>query len=111
MQDLEDGNQELTRHGEREITAGKLHDQRVPEINRFAEIGEVVGGPRLPLRLSSQLQQEVRLADEVERHVGQRDVFLEDWPMAAPLGEAMAEDQAIVAQAKEEGSQGHPLSC
>jgi hypothetical protein len=111
MQNLEDRDQELARHREREISARKLHDQCVPELDGFAEVGQRVGGPPLPFDLASQLQQKVRLADEVERDVGQRDVLLEDRPMAAPFRETMAEDEAIVAEAEEIVGEGHQLRC
>ncbi len=42
-----------------------------------------------------------RLADQVERHVGQRDVFFEHRRVAAPLGQALGEDQAGVADAQQ----------
>ena len=39
--------------------------------------------------------QQPRLPDQVERDVGQRDVLLEHRAVAAPLGQALAEDQRV----------------
>jgi hypothetical protein len=45
-------------------------------------------------------EQRARLADQVQRHVGQRDVLFEHRPVAAPLGQALGVDQAGVADAQ-----------
>lgn len=41
-----------------------------------------------------------RLAEEIERDVGERDVLLENWSVPTPLGEAMPENEPVVAEAK-----------
>ena len=46
-------------------------------------------------------QHGARLADEVERHVAEGDVLLDDRRVAAPLGEALRQDQAGVADAQQ----------
>ena len=45
-------------------------------------------------------EQRARLADQVERHVGQGDVFFEHRRVPAPLTQALTEDQAGVADAQ-----------
>jgi hypothetical protein len=47
--------------------------------------------------LAGEAEKHIRLTDEVERDVGQSDVFLEDRCVAAPLGEPMPENKAVVA--------------
>jgi hypothetical protein len=41
------------------------------------------------------------LADQVQRHVGQRDVFLQHRRVAGPFGDALAQDQRGVADAQQ----------
>src|SRR5688572_14744987 len=96
MQHFEHRDEKLSRNGERKITTRQLDDQRVPELDGLAEISECICVLPLSLRLPCQPEEQVRLADEVERHVGERDVLLEDRSMTAPLGQAMTQDQAIV---------------
>ena len=45
-------------------------------------------------------EQQAGLADQVERHVGERQVFLEHRRAAAPFRQALAEDQGVVAEAQ-----------
>ena len=47
------------------------------------------------------LIQAQRLADQVERHVGHRDVLLEHRPVPAPFGQALGLEQAGVADAEQ----------
>jgi hypothetical protein len=96
VQRVENGNEELARRREGEVATRQLHDQRVPELGAFAEIRERIGGPSLSFFPARELEQQVGLANEVERDVRKRDVLFEDWPVAAPFGETMAVYQAIV---------------
>ena len=43
-----------------------------------------------------------RLAEEVEAHVRERDVFLEDRTLADPFAEALREHEVAVAEAQQE---------
>src|SRR5688572_17034628 len=101
MQQLEHGHQELPRRREREIATRQLHDLRVAELDTLAKIRERVSRSPLPFDLTRQLEKQVRLADQVERGIRQRDVLLEDRTMAAPLGRAMTEDESVVAESEE----------
>ena len=47
-----------------------------------------------------ELEEVRRLADEIERDVGQRDVLLENRRMPTPLRQSMTENESIVAEAK-----------
>ena len=46
-------------------------------------------------------EQQARLADQVERDVGERQVLLEDRAVPAPLRQALAEDQRVVGEAED----------
>jgi hypothetical protein len=42
-------------------------------------------------------QEEPRLADQIERNVGERELFLENRCVSAPLGQALSEDERAIA--------------
>jgi hypothetical protein len=44
---------------------------------------------------------ERRLPNQIQRDVGESNVFLEDGPVTAPFTEAVAEHEAVVAEPKE----------
>jgi hypothetical protein len=99
------GQRQVAQHGEGEVAARQLGQGRVAVVDLIAQEGELVFVPAraaaLATVLAGQGQQRPRLTDQVERHVRQRDVLLEDGPVAAPLAEALAEDQAGVAKAQQ----------
>ena len=84
---------------------GSSTSVRLQEVALVAQEGELVlvvrGAAELGLELAGARQHRARLADQVERHVGQRDVFLEHRRVAAPFGEALRVDQAGVADAQQ----------
>jgi hypothetical protein len=94
--------EELAQDRAPEIAVGLLDQQEVAEIPRVAEEGEVVRAPPPALHLAREAEPHLRLPDEVERDVGQRDVLLEDGRMAAPLADPVAEDQRVVPHPQEE---------
>ena len=101
LQQREHAEEELPNDREAEIALRQLDHQRVPEVDRVAEIRERVLVATLPFHLAGELEQQRRLADQVERDVGERDVLLEDRPVAAPLRQPMAEHQPVVAEAEQ----------
>ena len=84
-----------------EVAVRALDEQQVAEVPGVAQVGEVVGGAALALDLGGEAEPHLRLADQVERDVGERDVLLERRRVAAPLGDAVAEDQGRVADAEQ----------
>ena len=78
-----------------EIAVRLLDQQHVAEVARVAQKGELVVVAALAFDLAGEVQPELRLADQVERDVGERDVFLQRRRMPAPFGQAMPEDQAL----------------
>ena len=82
----------------------QLGERVVGELALGAEIRVVVllrafAGELLFERRGMRVQQ-ARLADQVEAHVGERDVLFEHRPVAAPFGIALTEDQRGVRQAQ-----------
>ncbi|CAM2148538.1 hypothetical protein PT2222_200007 [Paraburkholderia tropica] len=82
----------------------QLGERVVGELALGAEIGVVVlgalaAGERLVERGGVRVEQ-ARLADQVEAHVGERDVFFEDRAVAAPFRVALTEDQRGVGEAQ-----------
>ena len=52
-------------------------------------------------KCSGQCVKQARLADQIERDVGQRNVFFQRRCVAAPFAQALREDQAGVGQAQD----------
>src|SRR5205085_10632726 len=84
-----------------EIAVRLLDQPAIAESENVAAEGERVVVPPLPFRLAGEIEEMGRLADEVEGDVGEAEVDFHRRRVAAPLGEALAEDQGIVAQAEE----------
>src|SRR4029079_8921704 len=95
LQQRVDAEQKLPDDGEAEITLGELQHQRVAKVDRVAEIGERVLVSSLPFHGRRELEEQARLADQVERDVGEGDVLLEDRSMAAPLGQPVSEHESV----------------
>ena len=90
--------EELAHDGAAEFAVGELDQLDVAVVDGIAEIGQGVLVALFPLDLAGQMEEVRRLPDEVERDVGERDVLLEDGAVAAPFGQPVTQDQAIVAQ-------------
>jgi hypothetical protein len=91
----------------REIPVRLLNEQRVTERARIAQEREVVGAPAFSFNLARQAELEFGLADQVERDIGERDVFFEDRRMPAPGADAMGEDRRLIAHAEREFEKRH----
>ena len=96
-----DAEQQLPNGRDGKVTFRQLDEKRVAVVHRLAQIGEGVRIAAGSLGLTGELQQQRGLADEVEGDVGERDVFLQDRCVPAPFGQAMAEHEPIVGEAKE----------
>jgi hypothetical protein len=98
--------EELAHQRVAEVAVRALDEEQVAEVPGVAEVGEVVGGAALALDLGGEAEPELGLADQVERDVGERDVLLERGGVAAPFGDAVAEDEGGVADAEEGFEEG-----
>ena len=98
---MEGVEQELAHQRVAEVAVRALDEQQVAEVPGVAQVGEVVGGAALALDLGGEAEPHLRLADQVERDVGEGDVLLERGGVAAPFGDAVAEDQGRVADAEQ----------
>ena len=96
----------IAQQGAREVAVGQLQHRHVAEVAFQALEGEGVFVAAAGFELPRQRQRQSRLADVVERDVGQRDVFFEHRRVATPLGQALAVDQAGVTDAQHVGG-GH----
>src|SRR4051794_33356052 len=90
--------QELPRHGEGKIAISLLEQQEIAKFPDVPQIGELVSVALPGLYLAGEGQPQLRLTDQVERHIRERQILLKNWPVPAPFGHAMAENEAIVAQ-------------
>ena len=86
-------------------TVGLFDQQEIAEAAGIAQIGEIVGAVAPALDLAGKTEPELRLADQVERDIGNGDIFFQHRRMAAPFGNPVAEDEAIVAHAQREFEQ------
>src|SRR3546814_7704042 len=93
--------EELPRHRLGEIAVGLLDEQAVAVIEHVAMEGEPVAVAVPPFDFAGVVQEVRRLADEVERDVGKAEVDLDRRRMTTPFAEALAEEQAVVAEAEE----------
>ena len=82
----------------REVAVRPLDELQVAEVALVAQVGEVVLGAAGALDLAGVGQQGARLAEQVERDVGQRDVLLELRRAGDPLAEPLGEDERVVAE-------------
>jgi hypothetical protein len=51
--------------------------------------------------LPGELEEQIRLANQVESDVREGDVFFQDRRVSAPLREAVTEDEAVVGESEE----------
>jgi hypothetical protein len=58
--------------------------------------------PSLVFDIARQVQEVGGLADQVERHIREAEVDLDRWGMTAPFGQALSEDEAVVAEPDQE---------
>src|SRR5947209_10663953 len=77
-----------------EVAVGMLDQQATLEVENVATEGELIPISGFP-------EQVGRLADQIEREVGETDVDLEHRPMSAPFAQALPEHQRIVSEAQE----------
>ena len=89
--------QELAQDGLAEIAIGLLHQQHVAEVPDVAQHGKVIRAAALAFNLSRKAQPHLRLPDEVQRDIGQRDIFLQRRRVAAPFADPVAQHEGVVA--------------
>jgi hypothetical protein len=93
--------EQVAQHREGEVAARQFDHRQVAVVALLAQEGELVLVETLAFQRAGAREQHARLADQVERHIGQRDVFFEHRAVAAPLAQALAQDQGRVAQAQQ----------
>ena len=79
-----------------EIAIGQFHQRGVQELGCLAPVREGILVAAQSLKLAGVGVEETRLAEQVECNIGHRDVFFDDRPMAAPLRQALREDQRAI---------------
>ena len=102
------GEHQQPRDRHREVAVVGLDEPHVAELTGLTEEGQrVLGRHRRPLgqrrddgRIGGRRtgEQQTRLAEQVERDVGQRDVLLEVGRAAAPLRQPVGVDERVVAE-------------
>ena len=91
--------QELAHHGVGVVTVGLFEQQAVAHVVGVAQEGQLVFVAAGAFEFARVGVPHARLAQEVERDVGQRHVFLERGTFAAQLRELLRQDQRVVALA------------
>lgn len=89
---------ELPRHRVSVVPVGLLHEDDVAEVPDVALVRQRIRIPSLAFQFSGVSEPELRLADQVQSHIRQGEVFFEHGPMAAPLGQSVRQDQRVVAE-------------
>ena len=92
--------QELSQDGHCEIAVRLLQQKQVLVVAFDPAIGEIVLVMAAALYRAGIGVERLRLADQVEPHIGQRHVLLHGRRMAAPFGQAMPQDQSVVGAAQ-----------
>ena len=77
---------------------GSSGERDVAVVALVAQKGELVFVAHVFRHPAGVRQQRARLAEQVERHVGERDVFFEHRRVAAPLGEALRRIRQVSAR-------------
>ena len=91
------GQQRVAQGGEGEVTPGQLSDGRVAVIGLVAQESQLVFVMATAIDPAGVGEHGAGLANQVQRHVGQGDIFLEDGGVAAPFANALAQNQAGIA--------------
>lgn len=92
--------QELPHQSMREVAIRLFDKKGIAERARIAKEGEIVCGPSPSLNFSGERQPHFRLADKIERDIGERNVLFKRRRMPAPGADTLSEDQRIVAHAE-----------
>src|SRR5207248_6406504 len=83
------------------VTVWLFDKQNISEIACIAEERELVLIAGSTLDVACVPQPKTRMSQQVQSNVGQRDIFFEHRTMPAPLGQALAENEAVVSEAKQ----------
>ena len=86
----------------REIPVWLFDKQAIAEVENVAVKSELVAVPRF-------IQQQRRLANQIEREVGKADVDLEHRSVPAPLADPLAQHEGIIAEAEQVFAAGREL--
>ena len=90
--------QHIAQRGKRKIALGQFQHREIAILSRIATIGDGILIASVGLDASRVAQQQTCLADQVQRHVRQRDVFFQHRAVAAPFRQTMTQHQRVVAQ-------------
>jgi hypothetical protein len=93
--------EQLPRHGLGEVAIGLLDQPAIAEIQHVAAKGECVAVAAPALDLAGMVEEMRRLTDQIEAHVREAEIDLDARRVAAPFAEALAQDQAVVAEAQQ----------
>jgi hypothetical protein len=93
--------QTLPHDGLREIPVRLLGERQVAVLVLVAEIGQRILVAAAPLDFAGVRQQQARLADQVEREVGETEVLFERRRVPDPFAETLTEHEARVAETQQ----------
>ena len=92
--------QPLAHDGVGEVAVRLLGEREIAELGRIAQVRERIFVAPRALDLPGIGEQQARLADEVQREVGEAEVLLEGRRVADPLPEPLSEHQARIREAQ-----------
>src|SRR5206468_11966917 len=101
LKERKNAKKQLPNDRDSEIPPGDHDEKCVTVVDRVSKIRERVGISSFALDGPSAAEKQRGLTDEIERDVGERDVFLENRRMPAPLREAVAEHEPVIAKSEE----------
>ncbi len=78
-----------------------LDQQNISEIACVTQKRQLVFIAARTVHLACVRQPKPRVTQQIERNIRQRNIFFEHRPVAAPLRQALAEDQAVIPEAQE----------
>jgi hypothetical protein len=93
---IEDVEEILPDDGRGKVAIRLLDEQQVAKGAGVTEERQLVGAPAAPFQAPRSLEEDSGLVEKIERKVAERQLLFEHRRMAAPLREAVAEDESIV---------------
>jgi hypothetical protein len=93
--------QKLSYDRYRKISNRQLDDLKIPIVDRFTEVSQRVFVAIFAFSFAGNMQIETCLTDQIERDVGESNVFLENRRVPAPFRQAMSKNETIIAKPEE----------
>ena len=100
---------ELSKDRVREITVRPFDHHHVPEFGAVAKKGIIILGSPTALEFGGVAIAHSGRADQVQRHVRQRQILFQHRRMAAPFTQPVTKNQMVVTNSKKQGRKVVPI--